>query len=154
MSNHLLVRLHAVAGGLAMVTILAFIFATLSVEALGTVGAIATVKTAIMWGLLILVPAMAVAGASGFRLAKGRLKGIIGRKAVRMRVIAANGLLVLLPSAVFLAWKARAGNLDTTFALVQGLEIVAGLINLALLGLNMRDGLILQRARRAMAVRA
>jgi len=154
MSSPLLTRVHAVAGGLALVTVLSFLSATLAVEVLGTASAIAVVKTVIVWGLLILVPAMAMAGASGFRLAKGRLKGVIGRKAVRMRVIAANGLLVLVPSALFLAWKARSGDLDTIFAVVQGLEILAGIANLTLLGLNMRDGLILHRARRAMAARA
>lgn len=153
MSNPLLVRVHALAGGLATATILTFLFATLAVEALGTATAVATVKTAIAWGLLLLVPVVAMAGASGFRLARGRLKGIIGRKAFRMKIIAANGILVLAPSALFLAWKARAAELDATFALVQALEIVAGLVNLTLLGLNLRDGLILQRARRATSVR-
>jgi hypothetical protein len=57
-----------------------------------------------------------------------------------MPLIAANGLLVLIPSALFLAAKARAGEFDTTFYAVQALELAAGATNLILLGLNMRDG--------------
>ena len=58
-----------------------------------------------------------------------------------MPFIAANGLLVLIPSALFLALKARTGQFDLSFYLVQALELAAGATNLTLLGLNMRDGL-------------
>jgi hypothetical protein len=58
-----------------------------------------------------------------------------------MPLIAANGVLVLIPSALFLAFKARAGEFDTSFYAVQALELAAGAANIALLGLNMRDGL-------------
>ena len=46
-----------------------------------------------------------------------------------------------MPSALFLAFKARAGELDAVFYAVQALELVAGAVNITLLGLNMRDGL-------------
>jgi hypothetical protein len=59
----------------------------------------------------------------------------------RMRIIAANGILILISSALFLASKAKAGEFDAVFYAVQALELVAGATNLALLGLNMRDGL-------------
>ncbi len=58
-----------------------------------------------------------------------------------MPLIAANGVLVLIPSALFLAYKARAGEFDMTFYAVQALELVAGAANITLLGLNIRDGL-------------
>ena len=70
----------------------------------------------------------------------------------RMRIIAGNGILVLIPSALFLASKARAGEFDTSFYVVQVLELAAGAMNIALLGLNLRDGLRMKgwfRARRA-----
>jgi hypothetical protein len=58
-----------------------------------------------------------------------------------MPLIAANGILILIPSALFLASKARAGEFDTGFYVAQALELAAGGTNIALLGLNMRDGL-------------
>ena len=61
-----------------------------------------------------------------------------------MPFIAANGLLILIPSALFLAAKARAGEFDASFDVVQALELLAGATNIALLSLNMRDGLKLK----------
>ena len=58
-----------------------------------------------------------------------------------MPFIAGNGLLILIPAALFLASKARAGEFDTWFYVVQALELLAGATNITLLGLNMRDGL-------------
>ena len=57
-----------------------------------------------------------------------------------MPFIAANGILILMPSALFLAHKARAAEFDNAFLAVQTLELVAGAINIALLALNFRDG--------------
>jgi hypothetical protein len=102
---------------------------------------ITSVKTAIPWGFLLLIPALMAAGGSGFALAKGRRAGLVGAKIKRMPLIAANGILILIPSALFLATKVRAGEFDIVFYVVQALELTAGAANIALLGLNMRDGL-------------
>jgi hypothetical protein len=51
---------------------------------------------------------------------------------------------VLVPSALFLAYKARAGAFDASFYAVQVLELVAGATNITLLSLNMRDGLTMK----------
>ena len=59
----------------------------------------------------------------------------------RMPIIAANGLLVLIPAALFLSWKAATDEFDSAFYAVQALELVAGAVNFTLLALNMRDGL-------------
>jgi hypothetical protein len=69
-------------------------------------------------------------------------------KARRMKGVAANGLLVLLPSAFVLASWANAGRFDGAFYALQGLELVAGAVNITLLALNMRDGLRLAGRRR------
>lgn len=131
--------LHPLAGGVALSTIATFLGATIAVELAGSTDAIVTVKTLIPWGLLLLVPALAATGGSGFALAgRGRPAAV---KARRMRLIAANGVLVLIPAAFFLASKARAGELDLVFYTVQAVELVAGGLNLALLTLNARDGL-------------
>ena len=58
-----------------------------------------------------------------------------------MPVIAANGLLILVPAAVVLDQWAAAGAFDARFYVVQAVELLAGGTNLTLMGLNMRDGL-------------
>jgi hypothetical protein len=58
-----------------------------------------------------------------------------------MPFIAANGLLVLVPCAIVLSRWASAGSIDTSFYVVQAIELIAGATNLTLMGLNARDGL-------------
>jgi ferredoxin-NADP reductase len=140
--------IHPLAGAVAILTIATFWLSTALSEMFASEATVTAVKTAIPWGFLLLVPALMATGGSGFALAKGRRAGLIGTKLRRMPLIAANGLLVLIPSALFLASKARAAEFDTVFYAVQALELVAGAANLALLGLSMRDGLNLTRWRR------
>jgi len=102
--------------------------------------AVASVKTAIAWALLALVPALAASGASGVILAQGRREPVLDAKRARTRLAAANGLLVLVPAALWLAAKGRAGELDAAFYAVQAVELVAGAVNVTLLARNMRDG--------------
>ena len=52
-----------------------------------------------------------------------------------------DSLLILVPAAWFLAGKAAAGEFDSTFFTVQVIELIAGAANLAMMGLNIRDGL-------------
>jgi hypothetical protein len=132
--------IHAAAGVLAMLTIAVFWLSTVTSELFAPRDLIVAVKSAIPWGFLLLVPALVLTGATGFAAAKGRGGRVIEAKQKRMPLIAANGLLVLIPSALFLAAKARAGEFDTAFYAVQALELIAGATNLILLGLNMRDG--------------
>jgi hypothetical protein len=142
---------HPVAGALALLTIATFWLSTALSELFASGAAVIAVKIAIPWGFLLLIPALAAVGGSGFALAKGRRGGVIGTKIKRMPMIAANGILVLIPAALFLASKARAAEFDTSFYAVQALELVAGAANLTLLGLNMRDGLRMKgRLRRAL----
>lgn len=138
-------KLHAIAGGVALLTITIFWLSTLAAELSGNAATIAAVKAAILAGMVVLIPAMALAGASGFSLGRGWKSPVVARKRTRMKIIAANGLLILLPSAFFLAGRAEAGLLDATFFAVQALELAAGAINIMLLSLNMRDGLRIRR---------
>jgi len=133
--------IHPLAGMLAIFTIATFWLSTALSELFASEAIIISVKTAIPWGFFLLIPALAAAGGSGFALAKGRRVGLVGVKRKRMPFIAANGILVLIPSALFLASKAKAAQFDAAFYLVQAIELAAGAANLALLALNMRDGL-------------
>jgi hypothetical protein len=149
--RRLLRTLHAIAGGVALVTIATFLGATLATELAGSVPAVVTVKALIPWGLLVLIPALAITGGTGFALDRG--SGRAAAKARRMRIIAANGLLLLVPAAFFLAMKAGAGELDLAFYSVQAVEILAGTVNLVLIICNARDGFTLSH-QRSRALRA
>jgi len=132
---------HAICGRLALATIASFFAASAAAEAAGGEALILTVKTAILWGLAVLIPALAATGISGSVLAGGKTMGLAGLKIRRTRRAAANGLLVLVPCAVLLQAKAAAGDFDIWFAVLQGAEFLAGALNMMLLGLNMRDGI-------------
>lgn len=133
--------IHPIAGAIALLTIVIFWLSTAASELFGSEADIITVKTALPWGFLILVPAMAAVGGTGFALAKGRQAGLVGVKVRRMPLIVLNGALILIPAALFLASKARAVEFDPAFYAVQAIELLAGATNIVLLGLNMRDGL-------------
>ena len=140
--------IHPIAGGIALATISTFWLSTLLSEVFGGIAVVTTVKTLIPWGFLILIPALIAAGGSGFQLS-GKMRGpLVAKKKKRMPFIAANGVLILIPSALYLSFKAQAGAFDTGFYAVQALELIAGATNITLLGLNMRDGFRLTRRRR------
>ena len=107
--------IHPVAGTLALFTIATFWLSTVLTELFASQVAVTAVKTAIPWGFLVLVPALAATGGSGFVLAKGRRGGVLGAKIKRMPLIAANGLVVLIPAALFLAFKARPPSSTPSF---------------------------------------
>ena len=65
-------RIHAAAGAVALLTILIFWTSTVGVELFGSHEAVASVKSAILRGMTILVAAMAIVGASGMSLGRKR----------------------------------------------------------------------------------
>lgn len=134
-------RIHPVAGIVGFLVILTFWTSTVGSEIFGSTETIVAVKRAIPWGFLVLVPALALAGASGFRMAGASSEPRIRRKRLRMPFIAGNGLLILIPSALYLAWLASRGDFGGAFYAVQAVELAAGATNLVLMALNIRDGL-------------
>jgi hypothetical protein len=142
------VRMHALAGAIALLTIAIFWTSTVIAELFLSGATVAHVKTGILYGMFLLVPALAVTGGSGFSLSGKRGGALVAAKKKRMPFIAANGLIILLPAAFYLQGKAVAGDFDRCFVAVQALELLAGVVNLTLMGLNMRDGLRLRRPTR------
>jgi hypothetical protein len=143
-------RAHFVAGLVALLCIATFFLSTIGVELFGSPAAVAHLKSLIVTpGLWILVPAIAATGGSGLFLGRTRRGRLVDAKKKRMPLIAANGLLVLLPCALLLNHWAAAGSFGAAFYAVQALELAAGALNLTLMGLNMRDGLRLTGRRRA-----
>jgi len=134
--------IHRAGGILAPICIATFFLSTLLVELFGSHEAVARLKSLIVTpGLWILIPAIAAAGSSGMLLSKARGGRLVDAKKKRMPFIAANGLLVLVPCAIVLNRWASTGSFDTSFYVVQIIELIAGPINLTLMGLNLRDGL-------------
>lgn len=135
-------RIHLIGGVLALLCIATFFFATIVLELLGSHVAVAKLKSLIVApGLWILIPSLAATGGSGLFLSQSRRGRLIDAKKRRMPFIAANGLLVLVPCAICLGRWTAADSFGGAFYPVQALELMAGATNLALLGLNFRDGL-------------
>ena len=124
--------LHAASGTLAMLCIASFWVSTAVSELFLDHSAVAFVKRAIVFGLFLLVPLLILTVLTGTILGKGRKEPLIAKKTRRMRVVAANGLLVLVPAAFFA---------------VQSVELAVGIVQMVLMGLNLRDGLRLSGKR-------
>jgi len=135
-------RVHLIAGILAPLCLIVFFVSTVLTELFGTHAAVAQLKSWIVSpGLWLMIPAMAAAGVSGMLLGQSRKGRLVEVKKKRMPFIAANGLLVLVPCAFVLNRWAAAGTFDTTFYILQAVELTAGAINFVLMALNVRDGL-------------
>ncbi len=134
-------KVHAAASVIAFLTIATFFTSTVLVELLGSHESIATVKHYIFLGIFLLIPAMAITGISGGILASSRKGELIGKKKKRMPIIAGNGLIILTPCAIYLDNMAAAGDFSTVFYIIQGIELIAGATNLALMSKNLKDGL-------------
>lgn len=143
-------KIHAIAGIIAFLTILIFWTSTVISELFGTYENVLMVKSMILKGMFILVPAMIIVGASGMNLGQHRKDATTLAKKKRMPIIAANGLIILLPAAYFLQSKAEIGSFNNVFYGLQALELVAGAINITLMGLNIRDGRAMTLRKRQM----
>ncbi len=135
--------IHAAAGLIGFLSIATFWSSTAFSELFGSQQMVVAVKTMILNGMVVLIPAMVVVGASGMIMGKRRRDAPAVAKKKRMPIIALNGLLILVPAAVYLQSKAVAASFDMQFYFVQVLELVAGAVNLTLMGLNIRDGLVM-----------
>jgi hypothetical protein len=131
---------HALFGIFAILVITVFWISTAVSELFLDHSAVAFVKRSVIYGLFLLVPFLALTGLSGIRLGQGRSDPLIAKKKMRMRVVAANGLLVLVPATLYLNGKASLGRFDAAFYTVQSIELSVGLFQIVLLGLNLRDG--------------
>lgn len=140
-------KIHGFFGVVALLCVLSFWMGTVISEVFGSPADVALVKLSILKGMVVLIPAMMATGASGFSM---KWKGpMVERKRQRMKIIAANGLIILLPSAYFLSNRAQLGVFDAWFYGVQIVELLAGATNIGLLSLNMKDGIKSARKRLA-----
>ena len=134
-------KVHALAGLMSFLCIAGFWGSTLVSELFLGHPAVAAVKEGIVQALVLFVPLMIATAGTGFVLGRTGTHPRIIAKRRRMPFIALNGLLVMIPSALFLNGKAGAGAFDHWFYGVQLLELLAGAANLFLMGLNIHDGM-------------
>lgn len=141
--------IHAVAATLALGIIASFWASTVIAELLMGPVMVVAVKTKILLGLTLLIPALITTTVTGQRLAK-RCNGshLVGRKQARMRFVAPLGIGVLVPCAFVLQSWAVAGSFGPRFMAVQLLELAAGATNIVLLVQSYRDGLRLRATKR------
>jgi hypothetical protein len=136
-------RVHTVAGILGLTLITTFFVASIVAELFGDHDTIASTKTLILYGIGVLIPSMIITGGSG-RVLMGRRRGprvLVKQK--RMMAIAAIGLGVLTPCAVVLQQLSAGGNFGATFVALQAVELLGGAVNIVLMSLNLRDGMLL-----------
>lgn len=131
---------HRLSAALVLGLVATFWLSTLVAEIFLSSASVVQVKQLIVQGIFILVPCMIFAGVSGRQLARQRSGPLITTKQRRMPILALNGLLILLPCAFYLEHKAVAGQWDWSFYGVQGLEFVAGGLQLVLLMGNAKAG--------------
>lgn len=72
--------IHPIAGLIAILTIATFWLSTAISELFASQATVIAIKTAIPWGFILLVPALAATGGSGFFLSKGQRQGLVGAK--------------------------------------------------------------------------
>ena len=133
--------IHAFAGVIALLTIILFWVSTLFSELFTAPETIASIKGTILNGMWVLIPAVVITGMSGMILGGKREDALAVGKMKRMPIIAATGVVILLPAAFFLEAKASGSEFDLWFYLVQALELIAGASNIRLMMMNIRDGL-------------
>ncbi|WP_187487995.1 hypothetical protein [Duffyella gerundensis] len=145
-------QIHAGASLLSALFLATFWTSTLFTELFRSAAAVVEVKQLIAWALIVFVPLMLLTAGTGFSMGAGKHHPLLKLKRRRTPFIGLNGALILVPSALFLAMRATAGQFDSLFYSVQMLELLAGATNLTLIGLNIRDGLTLSRLHRAVPV--
>jgi hypothetical protein len=136
----MLARIHRAAAAGAVAVIVTFLISSAVTELIGTPAEVRLLRHGIMLGLPLLIGCLAAVALTGRRLAGRSRSPVVRRKRRRMLMIAAAGLVALLPCAVLLNYR-PAGALEI-------IELVAGGLNLALLVQNFRDGRALTRRRR------
>jgi hypothetical protein len=153
MPRSTVLRNHLAASLAAVAIVTSLLVGSAAVEAFGDQGDIRAAKGWILRTLVVLIPAIVAAGASGRHLAGRSRAAVVRRKLRRMTTIAATGLLVLVPCAITLERLAARDDFGLAFAAVQAVEVLGGTLNLTLLVLNFRDGVALRTKRTAAARR-
>ena len=136
-------RIHRFSAFVAILCVSLFWLSTVIAELFFSLETIVQVKHFIVSGLFLLIPAMAVTAFTGMRMDRGGYLPRLEAKKSRMPLLAGNGLLILLPCAIYLANRAVHGELDRFFYVIQAVELLAGALQWNWLRRNIQDGRLL-----------
>ncbi len=136
-------RMHAVAGVIGFVCIVTFVALTVISAIFGGPEAYAAVKNSNFRWVFVLILALLLAGGTGVSLLGKRQDVLALTKQKRGPIGFMTSLFVLLPCAYFLARWSAAGSFGLMFNGVQAVELAASGVVIAMIGLNIRDGLAL-----------
>lgn len=145
MKTKTLKNIHKIAAILAFLFITSFLTSTIIADIFAIPAQIAQVKQTILLCIPGLILAMIATGKSAKILYPGTMTGVFKVKQRRLKIAALNGTVILLPAALVLAKWSTLGQFDDLYWTVQIVEIIAGVTNLTMIGLNIRDGIRLGR---------
>jgi len=142
-----LVRIHlcAAVGALALIT--TFLVSSAVTDLAGNGADVHSLRQWIVFALPVLIGCLAAAALTGRRLARKSKAPAIRRKQRRMQVVAALGIVVLVPCALILDVLTASASASAVVTGLELTEMLAGALNLTLLLLNVRDGRGLSRPR-------
>lgn len=141
--------IHKAGFALFFLTILTFFLSTVVSLIFCSIAAKVMVKQLIVFpGLPILILSAATTGITGRFLAMNRGGRIIENKLKRMKLIAFNGLFVLIPCAFYLKTAAMRSDFGSLYNTIQAAELLFGTFNIALILKNIRVGAALAGKRK------
>ncbi len=142
-----LVRIHLAAAVGALALIATFLVSSAVTELTGSAGDVHSLRQRIVLGLPLLIGCLAAAALTGRRLARNSRAAVIRRKQRRMQVVAAIGIIMLVPCALILDARTAGASAGSVVIALEIAETLAGALNLTLLLLNFRDGRGITRRR-------
>lgn len=136
-------RVHGIFAYLSLFTIVTFFSSTIVAELFFEHQSIALVKSLIVApGLFVLIPSLILTALTGNMIArKSKKLDLIAIKKRRTPKIAALGIFILIPCAIYLNFLASNMIFDLKYYLVQSLEIIAGATNIYLMAKNISDSI-------------
>lgn len=140
MKRKTLTKIHLSATVIATLTIAFFFVSSATAEIIGDETIIKDVKEVILFSLPVMIVTMPVLGITGNKLANNSKSPIVEGKMRRMKLIAANGLVLTL-LACLLYYRSHYVAIDSVFLKMQLGELAFGFVNLFLIGMNIKGGL-------------
>jgi membrane protein CcdC involved in cytochrome C biogenesis len=139
MKRSTLLKIHLIATGIAVATILTFFISSLVAEIRGDESFIKSVKAFIIYALPLMIVSMPTLAITGKKLAGQSKNRLVLVKKGRMKWIMVNGM-ILISLAVFLYYRSHFQVIDRIFLGAQLGEFLFGITNLTLIILNARTG--------------
>jgi len=141
-------RFHFIAGIIVLIILSSFWVSLITADFFLGHEAVAQVRLGIVYALILLIPSMIAVKVTGAKIGVTRMSDIrVQQKKKRATWMAINGVLIMVPAAFFLNYKASSGEFDTVFYIVQGIELFVGSFQYYFVLKNFRMGMLLRKER-------